>query len=445
MSTQDGDDELSTTREENARLRSELDLARRDVAPNSGGPASRGRRVLRWTAAVLVLILGILLTPVTVVAIWARSQIYDTNQYVENVAPLARDPTVQDAIAARITMEVFRAVDLDGLVDRSVAFLERQGAPEQVAALAGPVKNGLRSFTTSQVRRVVGTDEFARAWDEANRLAHEGLVAALTGDTSGGITVSGETVSVNLGAFIESIRPQLVEAGVPLADRVPEINVSFTILESSELPRIQRFANALNSLVVPLTVATVGLLLFGVLLAPNPRRMAFIAGLGIAAAMGLHLAGLTAAREYYLNHLPEGTQSADAAAAIWDTLLRFLLSTVNSLLALGLVIAALAWLVGPARPATALRRLSVSGLSWARERAAALGWRTGPVDRWVAANVGVVRAAVVVLVVLTIMVWPTPSPASMVWFGVLLLVLLAVVEFLRLGADLPSGHTPRPA
>jgi hypothetical protein len=94
----------------------------------------------------------------------------------------------------------------------------------------------------------------------------------------------------------------------------------------------------------------------------------------------------------------------------------------------------LAGLAGPARPAAALRRLTVSALGRARARAAALGWRAGPVDRWVAANLGVVRAIAVVVVAVAIMAWPTPSPTSMVWFGVLLLALLAVVEFLRLGA-----------
>jgi len=359
----DADDGL---RAENERLRREINRLRGQVSSTGGAPArdAHRRRRVRWAGAIVLLALGLVLTPVAGIAIWARNAVFDTDKYVATVAPLARDPAIQDAIAARITTEVFRAVDVDELVDRSVAFLAEQGAPEQVALLADPVKKGLRSFATDQVRTVVRSEQFARAWDEANRVAHQGLVAALTGEGSGGITVSGETVSVNLGAFIAAIRPQLAEAGFPLADRIPQVNVSFTILESEQLPRIQRAARALDTLVVPLALTTVALLVLGVLVAPDRRRMLLAAGLGITGAMVVLLAVLTATREFYLNHLPAGTQSVDAAAVIWDTMLRFLVSGARNGIWVGLVIAVVAWLAGPAGPAVTLRRLVAAGVTY---------------------------------------------------------------------------------
>jgi hypothetical protein len=234
-----------------------------------------------------------------------------------------------------------------------------------VALLADPVKKGLRSFATDQVRTVVRSEQFARAWDEANRVAHRGLVAALTGEGSGGVTISGDTVSVNLGAFIAAIRPQLAEAGFPLADRIPQVNVSFTILESEQLPRIQRAARALDALALPLALTALALLALGVLVAPDRRRMLFAAGLGIAVAMAVLLAVLTATREYYLTHLPAGTQSVDAAAVIWDTMLRYLVSGARNGIWVGLVIAVVAWLAGPAGPAVALRRVVATGFAFA--------------------------------------------------------------------------------
>ena len=357
-------------------LRAELDRVRgRRPAPDGSAP-STGHRGWRWTAAIVLLTLGILLIPVAAVAVWARNAVFNTDRYVETVAPLARNPVVQDAIAARITAEVFRAVDLDELVDRSVLFLTRQGAPEQVALLADPVKKGLRSFATSQVRAIVGSDQFAQAWDQANRAAHEGLVAALTGEGSGGITISGNTVSVNLGAFIEAIRPQLAEAGFPLADRIPTVNVSFTILESEQLPRVQRAARALDQLVVPLAVTTLVLLLLGVAVAPDRRRMVLAAGLGISAVLALLLVALAATREFYLTHLPAGTQSVDAAAVIWDTMTRFLAAGARNGIVVGIVVAVLAWLAGPARLAVAIRRVVARGLTLLRRWAGRLWRRT---------------------------------------------------------------------
>ena len=365
MSGPDHGDALDGLRAENERLRLEIDRLRGRASASGAavGDVRRHRRA-RWAAAIVLLALGLLLTPVAGVAVWARNAVFDTDRYVATVAPLARDPVIQDAIAARITTEVFRAVDVDELVDRSVDFLAEQGAPEQVALLADPVKKGLRSFATDQVRTVVRSEQFARAWDEANRVAHQGLVGALTGEGSGGVTISGETVSVNLGAFIAAIRPQLAEAGFPLADRIPQVNVSFTILESEQLPRIQRAARALDALAVPLVLTAIALLALGVLIAPDRRRMLLAAGLGITVAMTVLLAVLTATREFYLNHLPAGTQSVDAAAVIWDTMLRYLVSGARNGIWVGLVIALVAWLAGPAGPAVALRRLVATGAAY---------------------------------------------------------------------------------
>ena len=48
-----------------------------------------------------------------------------------------------------------------------------------------PIANGVLSFTRSQVGKVVESDAFADAWVQANRVAHEQLVAALTGEGGG--------------------------------------------------------------------------------------------------------------------------------------------------------------------------------------------------------------------------------------------------------------------
>jgi hypothetical protein len=91
--------------------------------------------------------------------------------------------------------------------------------------------------------------------------------------------------------------------------------------------------------------------------------MLLAAGLGITAAMVVLLAVLTAVREFYLNHLPAGTQSVDAAAVIWDTMLRYLVTGARNGIWVGLVIAVVAWLAGPAGPAVTLRRLVAVGLA----------------------------------------------------------------------------------
>ena len=85
--------------------------------------------------------------------------------------------------------------------------------------------------------RVAESDAFADAWVAANRAAHEELVAALTGDTSGSITVENDTVSVNMAAFIATVKERLVDRGFTLAERIPEVDASFVLFQSADIVR----------------------------------------------------------------------------------------------------------------------------------------------------------------------------------------------------------------
>ena len=437
---QDSLDELARLRTENERLRAVVVRQ----TPRDDGPRRR-RQVGRWTAATVCLLVGSLLLPVGAVALWARTVLFNTDRYVETVAPLARDPAVQDAVADRVTDEVFVALDIEGFTGRAIDGLVKQGAPAELVMLRQPMLNGVRSFARTQVRKVVGTERFAQAWEQANRAAHDGLVAALTGAQGGTIEVKNGTVSVNLGAFIQTIKPQLVAAGVPLADRIPSVSLSFPILRSDEIPRIQRAAALLDNLALPLVLLAFLLLAAAVWLAPGRRRMLSIAGLGMALALLALLGALAVARAYYLDHLPQDAIAPDAAAVVWDTMMGPFSARLQTVALLGLVIAVGAWAAGPGQLARGLR----NGANWlitaVRVGARRLGWQPGATDRWVAAHVAALRAAAVVLVIAAYALWTRPTGAVVIWLALSLLVLVAGIELLRRGADLPAVPDPPPA
>jgi hypothetical protein len=428
----DSPDELAQLRAENERLRA---MIARHVPPT--GRPHRRRRAGRWTAATVCLLIACLLLPVAAIALWARTVVFDTDRYVATVAPLAHDPAIQNAVADRITDAVFAAVDIEGFTGRALNGLVAQGAPAELVMLRQPMVNGVRSFTRSQVGNVVGSAAFAQAWEQANRIAHTGLVAALKGTKGGAIEVQNGTVSVNLGAFIAAIKPQLVAAGVPFADRIPAVNLSFPILQSDDIPRIQRAAGWLDTLAVPLVVLAFLLLAAAVWIAPRHRRMLAIVGFGTAATLLVVLGALAAGRTYYLGHLPQSS-STDAAAVVWDTLTRQFILRLQTVVVVGLVIALGAWVTGPGRLALALRINAIRLIVSSRAGTARLGWRPGPVDRWVAAHVAALRAGTLVLVVAVYVLWTRPTGAVVIWLTLALLILVAIIEFLRRGADLPE-------
>ena len=272
--------ELERLRAENAALRARMGqegAAGTDTEPTPG--AGRvGRQRWRSIVATLMIVVACVLAPLSVVAIWTRNQVTNTDRYVATITPLASDPAVQQAITDQITAQVFTYIDIQALTtqvaDALSARVEGRGLPPQAAAalqgLAGPVANGVQGFVRTQVERIVQSQAFEDAWIQANRVAHEALVKALTGEGGGAVTVEGDTVSLNLAPFIQTVKQQLVAQGFTLAERIPQVDKSFVLFQSEDITRVQRAFSLLNTLGVWLPVIAIVLLVLGVVRGQGP-------------------------------------------------------------------------------------------------------------------------------------------------------------------------------
>ena len=172
--TEDERAELESLRAQVAELREEVSRVDSDGArPRPTKPARR-RTWPRTTVGYVLIALAALLAPVSVVAVWARSQVSDTERYVQTVAPLASDPAVQAAVTTNITNVVFQYLDVQGLTQQAVDAIKSSGrlppaAANRLDGLVGPITDGVRNFTQSQVSNVVQSQAFADAWATANR------------------------------------------------------------------------------------------------------------------------------------------------------------------------------------------------------------------------------------------------------------------------------------
>jgi hypothetical protein len=75
----------------------------------------RGRgaaRIARCTVSTVLAVLACVLVPVALLTVWVHDIVLDTDRYVATVAPLAKEPAVQDAAVHRIADAV--AVHVDG-------------------------------------------------------------------------------------------------------------------------------------------------------------------------------------------------------------------------------------------------------------------------------------------------------------------------------------------
>jgi hypothetical protein len=424
--------ELERLRGEVAALRSQLQ-ERRDVPmgrPETGAARQRWRTIV----ASLLIVVACLLAPLSVAAVWTRNQVTNTDRYIATVSPLARDPAIQAAIADQITTQVFNYIDIKGLTNQAVDALAAQGLRPQVAtqlqAFAVPIANGVQSFTREQVGKVVASDAFADAWVQANRVAHAELVKALTGEGGGAVTVENATVSVNLAAFVQVVKDQLVASGFTLAERIPEVNASFVLFQSADITRVRSAFNLLNTLGIWLPIIVLVMIAIGVYVAKDHRRALVGAGVGIAVAMVVLALGLAVFRSIYLDAVPAQVLPHDAAAVAYDTIVRFLRLGLRTVLVLALVIAAGAFLTGQSATAVRTRQGITRAIGWLQGTAEHAGLRTGPVGTWVEANKRALRIGAVALAALMLVFWDRPTGKVVLGLTLALLFVLAVIEFL---------------
>ncbi len=130
--------------------------------------------------------------------------------------------------------------------------------------------------------------------------------------------------------------------------------------------------------------------------------------------------------------------SADAAAAAFDILVRFIKTALRTLLVVGLIVAAGAFFTGPSAAAMATRSAFSSGLGWLRRGGESAGLTAGPVGRWTYAHRQVLRIGAVTLAALIFVFWGRPTAAVTIVIAVLLLVVLGLIELIGRPPPHPS-------
>jgi hypothetical protein len=150
---------------------------------------------------------------------------------------------------------------------------------------------------------------------------------------------------------------------------------------SPGLAKAQKAYRLINDLKIVLPILTLVLLGAGVAAARDHWRALIGAALGFAASMLVLAAGLAIARAIYLNSVPASILPAGAAAA-FDILVRFIKTTLRTLLVVGLTVAPGALLTGPSPAAVATRSTFFSGLGSLRWRGESAGLSTGPAGAW---------------------------------------------------------------
>jgi hypothetical protein len=255
---------------------------------------------MRAFVALVLLLVGCLMVPVATVGWWVRDTVVPTDSYVATVAPLATNKAVVAAVEDRLVAQTMQSVD-------------------RVDQLTGPlVRPRVERLVRTAVQRVVEDPAFAEAWRAANRVAHDQLVAVLSGDSSAVRVEKDSTVDLRLATLATAIRQELVDAGVPLADALPQVQATFPIGKAEDLARARQVYTLLDRWGRLLPLAALVLIAAGLLVARRRSRALAWTAVGSLLGLGVLAVGLVVGRFVYLDAIPSGI-SRPAASAVFDT------------------------------------------------------------------------------------------------------------------------------
>ena len=379
----------------------------------------RGRTIGAWVALVVACVLAI----TSVVAVYARNQLLDTDTFVATMAPLASDPAVQAAVATRVSDRLVAQTDVEQRIKNAL--------PPRADFLANPITSTVHSATYAITLKVVQSSRFQQLWELALRKAHTQVVNLLTGSSQGALSASNGQVTVDLAQVEAQAKQQLAANGLTVFNKVPTYTgAPFVLFHSAQLVRLQRLTKLLNQLVVLLPILALLLFALSVVLARDRRKGLVHVAAGLAVSMAILLVGANVGRNQYLNSLIAG-QSRPATAAVIDTVDAMLLDTVRTVLIVAAVVAIVAFALGTAP----VRRLLA-------DRTAPRWLISGRVHDTVAAHRRAFQWGVLVLGLVVLVVWNQPTAKAAV-IGVLITLLVVILVGLY-GRSRPAVDTGLP-
>jgi hypothetical protein len=400
-----------------------------DVAPP---PRHRGRRI----AATTLVVISCILAPLTVASIWVRNQVLNTDRYVATVAPLATNQQVIETAATGITNTLFSHADVQAAIKESL--------PPRAGFLASPVAQGLQDLTQRIALQALESKQFATIWTEANRRAHAQLVNALTGGGKVVSTANGKIV-IDLAPIVEQVKLELKQRGVGVFDRIPidQLALKYEVADAHSLKSAQRATRALNTLAYALPILMLVTLGGALWCSVHRRRTLAHWGLGVAFAVAFLGLGVTIGRSLYLNAVTSSQLPRDTAAAVFDTMVRYLRDGIRLVAVIGLLVAIIAWLVGPSRSAVRVRATSRRITSGSGEALGTHGATFGGFGKWVHAHKRALDLVGIGIALVAFLAWDLPTARTVIALMVLLVVYLAIVEVIG-RASTAAGGTPAP-
>jgi hypothetical protein len=304
-------------------------------------------RARRRTVKGLV-ILGSVLAFLSVFAIWTERQALNTDDWVSTSGRLIQNQTIRAAVGDYLVDQLYENVDVEAEL--------KDILPGDTKDLAGPAAGGLRQVAGDGADRVLQTSTAQALWEDANRSAHEQLIAVLE-DKGDAVSTSEGNVSLNLGSLLTNLADQ-VGIGQDLAAKLPPEAGQIQILRSDELKTAQNIAVAIKGLAIVLSLLTFIAFAAAIYLTREGRWVTVLySGIGLVAAGFAVIVFREIAGGIVVDQLVVTESAKPAGEAAWSIATSLMTSIATTVIVVGLLFAVAGWLASPTASARASRRV----------------------------------------------------------------------------------------
>ena len=352
------------------------------AAPVRGesAPLTRGRAIAVWTLVIVASIL-MLLSSLT---IWVKRQALDTNAWTNASGQMLANDEIRQQLSVYLVDSLFSSTDATAKI--------QQALPANRQGLAPLISGALQNVAIQATERILETPQAQALWEEANKRAHQNLMAVLNGEDVRRFQTANGQVVLDLSPLVQRVSQRFGIQASPDAGKI-------TILHSGQLKNAQRALKVIKVGSVLLLVLVLFLYGLAIYLARGHRRRILR-----AAAVSFLLVGVLilviqkVTGGVVINSLIKTDAIRPAGSAAWGISTELLRSVAYALILYGVAGLIGAWLAGPTRWATAARQ------------------RLAPVfedQAWIVYGV-------VALLFLLILAWG-PTQATREWWGILLL------------------------
>jgi len=290
--------------------------------------ADSGR--LRLIAAIALAVVAVLLAAMAVDAFWLHERVFNTENFVESLAPLPQDPAVSTAIATK-TVEVLSE---GGTAESRIT----EALPERLAFLTPNVLDLVEEKVFDATQRLVSSDAFARLWTKGLESVHAVIIGILDGDPA--YPTTGD-VGLNLEGTAGLVLEELDNRGIDLFAEIETSVGEIVFIQAEMLAGPRSLVNVLHTGVWVLPIAALLILGLAVMIDRDRLRPVQVFGLGLAIAT---LLSLIAIRLFagYAGGKVENEVYREAAGSVWDALLNGYLwvSAIVGFVALAIGVAA---------------------------------------------------------------------------------------------------------